>query len=60
LAGCSERRSRFGWRLWWTFRTVPLVDDELQVMELPLTLDIAAKTVDMAADSAAACADCRM
>jgi len=33
---------------------VPLVPDELHVTEVPLTLDIAANTVAMAADSAAA------
>src|SRR5580658_1114796 len=36
---------------------VPLVFDPLHVTELPFTLDIAASTVAMAADSAAACAD---
>jgi hypothetical protein len=36
---------------------VPLVEDPLQVTELPFTLDMAANTVAMAADSAAAWAD---
>jgi hypothetical protein len=36
------------------------VAPELHVTELPLTLDMAASTVAMAADSAAACADCRI
>jgi hypothetical protein len=39
---------------------VPEVPDPLHVTEFPLTLDIAASTVAMAADSAAACACCRV
>ena len=39
---------------------VPLLPDPLQLTEVPFTLDMAARTVAMAADSAAACADWRI